>query len=170
MSVMVELHASGLAFCAVLLLAGCGTGPETTTNPHTGVTVHRSAEAALDRSPASAFYARAVAFEAGGQTRFALLTRVVRSDLNYPVIESAWSHGRRLPYDKGDRRRVGCGTATGCLREEVGSVPMSRGLFEAADRAGGLTLQLVGRRGSYTGHVPGAAFAEVLRRAGRGPP
>ena len=81
-----------------------------------------------------------------------------------PKISEAWSHGLKLSYFKQDRRYVGCETATGCLREEVGYIILSQDMFVLLAETGGLKFQLSGPRGQYAGTLPASAFAEVLRR------
>jgi hypothetical protein len=144
------------ALLFLLALAACSEGPTAGFNPHTGVTSRASGVVMIDRRYPARLEVRAVRLAKDGAEAFALLTFVTRSDLNYPKIESVWSFGRPLPYERLDRRRVGYD------RQEAGRVPLTRSLVEAATAGGGLTVQLVGRRGSYGGHVPATLFAATL--------
>lgn len=143
------------ALALLLLLAACSQGPTAGVNPHTGVTSRASGVVTIDRSYPAHLEVRAVRLTKAGTEAFTLLTFVTRSDLNYPKIEGVWSFGHRLPYERLDRRRVGSS------RQEAGAIRLTRGVVEAA--AGpGLTLQMIGARGTYEGHVPGRLFREVL--------
>lgn len=146
------------ALLFLLALAACAEGPGAAVNPHTGVASLASRTVTIDRGHPAHFEVRAVRLAKDGAEAFALLTFVTRSDLNYPRIESAWAGGTTLPYEHIDRRRVGRS------RQEAGSIRLTRGVAEAAARAGGLRLQMIGRRGTYGGTVPGAIFGEVLAR------
>ncbi len=146
------------ALLFLLLLAACAEGPDAGVSPHTGVASRASGVVAIDRRHPARLEVRAVRLAKDGAEAFALLTFVTRSDLNYPKIESVWARGTTLPYELLDRRRVGRS------RQEAGSIRLTRGAAEAAARAGGLRLQMIGRRGTYGGTVPGAIFGEVLAR------
>lgn len=146
------------ALLFLLALAGCAEGPDAGVNPHTGVASRTSSVVTIDRSYPARLEVRAVRLAKDGAEAFALLTFVTRSDLNYPKIESVWSHETTLPYERLDRRRVGRS------RQEAGSIRLTHGAVEAAARAGGLRLQMIGRRGTYGGNVPGAVFGEILAR------
>ncbi len=163
------LRAALAALILAALLTGCATGAPSTragseTNVHTGVTSHRSDLVKIGRGPATRLLVRALALGHGGETQYHLLTFVRRDDPNMPRIRSVWSRGQRLTYSFGDRRRVECAFVPGCLREEAGSVRLSRGVFETAAHGDGLAIQLIGSRGSYEGTAPARIFAEVLER------
>jgi len=138
------------------LVAGCAVEPTASLNPHTGVASRASGLVTIDRRTPARLEVRAVRLAKTGDEAFALLTFVTRADLNYPGVESAWSFGRPLPYERIDRRRVGF------ARQEAGMIRLSRGVVEAASAGPGLTLQLMGPRGSHTGHVPAGLFLAVL--------
>ena len=140
---------------ALWLLAACSQGPTSGVNPHTGVASRASSVETIDWRYPARLEVRAVRLALGDSEELTLLTFVTRSDLNYPRIESVWSFGRQLRYKPLDRRRVGYG------RQEVGTLRLTRAAFEAAS-AEGLTLQMIGRRGTYGGHVPARLFAEAL--------
>lgn len=142
---------------ALWLLAGCSQGPTSGVNPHTAVAWRASSVETIDWRYPARLEVRAVRLGLGDHEELALLTFVTRSDLNYPHIEGVWSFGRQLPYEPLDRRRVGY------ERQESGTLRLTRAAFEAASTEG-LTLQMIGRRGSYGGHVPARLFAEALAR------
>jgi hypothetical protein len=156
-----------LALLILATLAGCAAPSQragSDTNPHTGVTSHRSDLVEIERRPATRLLVRAVALGAAGHTQYHLLTFVRRDDPNMPRIRSVWSRGVRLPYMRGDSRKVDCAFVPGCLREEAGSIRLSRNVFESAARGAGLEFQMIGSRGTYQGLAPARIFAEVLER------
>ena len=155
-----------------VLLGACAPGPESARSAHSGIERHASGVARLDTGLAASFDARAVMPRRDGAEHWALLTSVIRRDGDTPRVAEAWSFGTPLAYRALDRRRRGCDILwTGiCLFEEKGEIRLSRAAFERAAVAGGMTLELSGFRGRYTGHVPAAAFAEVLARADRSVP
>jgi len=144
------------ALLLLLLLAACTAEPVSGVNPHTGVASRASGVVTIDRRAPARLEVRAVRLAKDGAEAFALLTFVTRDDLNYPEIESAWSFGRPLPYERIDRRRVGF------ARQEAGVIRLSRDVVEAASAGPGLELQLIGPRGSHAGHVPAGLFLATL--------
>ena len=147
----------------VLLLAACTTPGVDEVNPHTGLTTIASRGYTLQLQWNATLAARAAHFERNGAEVWSVYTYVTRDDRNTPSITSAWSFGRQLQYRTIDRQRTGCGVV--CNRQEQGEIVLNRRLFETLSTRG-LTFHLVGDRGSYAGHLPGAAFAEVLAKAG----
>ena len=87
-------------------------------------------------------------------TSYALGVIVARSDLNYPKIDQLRRFGRRLPYRRLDRHRIGY------LRAEVGLIPLTKAQFD--DLAGsGISFRIYGRRGPYDAAVPGRIFENI---------
>ena len=155
------------AFLLCILLAACAPRAESALSPHSGVERHASAVTRLDSGLSASFDARAVMLRRAGAERWVLLTSVIRRDGDTPRVAEAWSFGAALACRPLDRRRRGCDilwTGT-CLYEEKGEIRLSRAAFEAAASGEGMTLELSGFRGRYSGHVPASAFAEVLSRA-----
>ena len=150
------------ALFLLLFLSACTTPAIYSQNPHTGVTLVGSRGHMLQSGLNASFEARAALSKKGEDEAWRILTYVTRDDRNYPRIMSAWTHGIELPYRRLDRRRAGCGS--GCNRQEAGEIIASRKLFEILSGSG-LTFQLIGKRGTYTGHLPGSAFTEVLSKA-----
>lgn len=128
-------------------------------NPHTQVFSYRSDLVEIDRDAISALQVRAVILGRGSARRYALLTAVQRDGPNFPRIEDVFSQGQPLRYETSDRRYVQC--SGGCLREEIGVIHLSAGAFHAMATTG-LTFQMIGRRGTYTGTVPPTLFAQAL--------
>ncbi|MDU8945897.1 hypothetical protein [Ovoidimarina sediminis] len=157
-----------VSLLAFLLAAACAPPPESARSAQTGIERHASRVIRLDTGRGASFDARAAMVRAGRQERWVVLTSVIRSDGDGPRIAAAWSNGIRLDYRVLDHRRRACDAlwSAVCLYEEKGEIRLSRAAFEAAASSGGLYLHLSGYRGSYGGHIEGAAFAEVLRRAG----
>ena len=153
------------ALVLMMLLAACASPGVEEVNPHTGVTTIASRGHTLDLKWNATLSARAAYFERNGTEIWSIYTFVTRGDRNTPKITSAWSHGVELYYRRVDVRRTNC--ALDCNRQENGEIVLSRELFEML-RNRGLTFHLVGKRGSYTGHLPGDAFSEVLSRVGVG--
>lgn len=147
----------------ILLLTACTTPGVNEANPHTGLTTIASRGYTLDLQWNATLAARAVYFNRRDTEVWSIYTYVTRDDRNSPRITSAWSFGRDLPYRRIDTRRTNC--ALDCNRQELGEIPMNRRLFEMLSDTG-LTFHLVGGRGSYTGHLPGEAFTEVLTKVG----
>lgn len=143
------------AFVLFLALAACSPGPVREVNPHTGITSRASAVNTIDRRYPARLDVRVVRLSRGAEERFALLTYVTRSDLNYPRIESVWSFERALPYERFDRRRVGRD------RQEAGMVPLTRDEVVTAAETG-LTFEMIGLRGHYGGTAEPGLFREIL--------
>jgi len=146
----------GLVIC---LLAACAPGPETVFSPHSGVTTRASSLETIDRRYPARLEARVVRVSKGGEEAFAIQTFVTRSDLNYPRVEAVRSFGRVLPYERVDRRRVAG------ERQEFGLVRLDRARVRAFAETG-LTLEVSGPRGVYSGHIPARLFREALAGAG----
>ena len=174
-----------------VLLGACAPGPESARSAHSGIERHASGVARLDvdatttqalvegrigvSPPGASGTYRCYGpqgLRRDGAEHWAPLTSVIRRDGDTPRVAEAWSFGTPLAYRALDRQRRGCDILwTGiCLFEEKGEIRLSRADFERAASAGGMTLELSGFRGRYTGHVPAAAFAEVLARADRSMP
>lgn len=152
-----------LAPVCLTVLSGCVQHPDIVT----GFSVHTQrgfvvAKPQLLSEDADSYVLASPATEtSGSQTRWTIQTSVVRKGPNFPIIQEAWSFGQRLSYHKRDRRRAPCRTS--CLREEVGEIALSETDFRTAARDG-FAFQLIGRRGSYSGHIPADAFRLLLDR------
>lgn len=146
----------------LLVLFGCTSPSVEEVNPHTGLTTIASRGYTLELQWNATLAARAVHFKRNGTDVWSVYTYVSRDDRNTPLVDSAWSFGRKLPYRKIDRRRTNC--AIDCNRQEQGEIVLNRRLFEILSETG-LTFHLVGKRGSYTGHLPADAFANVLAKS-----
>ena len=154
---------------AAFMLSCCAPGPESALNPYTGVERHASGVLRLETASRATFDARAAMVRRDGTERWVLLTSAQRRDGDEPRIIAAWTLDERLEYRMLDRRRRACdliwsGT---CAYEEKGEIRLSRKAFERAAANGGLDVFLSGRRGTYQGHIPPSAFADVVRRATR---
>ncbi len=150
----------------MFLLAACTPPGIQETNPHTGLTTIASRGHTLDVQWDATLSARAAYFERDGKEVWSVYTFVTRDDRNVPDIRSAWSFGKQLPYRRLDIRRANC--VRSCDRQEHGEIVLSRQLFEMLSQTG-LTFHLNGVRGSFTGHMPGRAFGDVLARVPRQP-
>ena len=145
-----------LRLILLLILPACSAdGPSTRFSPHTSITVHRSATTIRYIDTGSRIEVAAAVMERDGENLWALKIFVTRNDRNYSAIQSAWSHQRRVPYVKDDRRRIGTG------RQEAGHIPLDQPFFATAAHTG-FTFELVGLRGRYSIKVPPEAFAEAL--------
>ena len=126
-------------------------------NPHTQVGLFSTNFQTIDVQFKALMQARPViTVDDTGRAIFGLQTSVIRDDGNFPHINEAYSFGTKLHYRKSDRRRIDC--SDGCEREEIGVILLGETAFRAyADR--GLTFQLVGKRGVYTGTLDAGVFA-----------
>ena len=136
----------------VLADVGSDSGVERFTTP----------EIEIFRNRTGIFVARPVILQKGPHRRYAILINARRRSPNAPIIETVASGRQILDYQRHDRVWSHC--IDGCQRAEVGAVTVDAETFRRAAKTG-FPLLVAGKRQSYEGTLPAAAFARVLRDA-----
>lgn len=146
-----------IRLCLILgALSACSTaGPSTSFDPHLPSRTDASATHKAGQSENAVVTVRAMKTQTASGTAYALGLIVARSDLNYPKIDELRSFGKRLPYRRMDRHRIGT------LRAEIGVVPLTESSLESLARTG-IAFRIYGPRGPYDAHVPPVIFRQII--------
>lgn len=156
-----------LAACvSIAVLSGCMQDPDPSSvsvinDRHTGSTITTSPELAVQLPGRMDGLLKAqVAHSA--ETGIVIFTKVSRQGWMFP--REAWSNGVKLKYSSLDSEVGYCGSY-GCTTIESGAISLTKSQAIAAGSQG-LSLKIIGTRGSIEGMIPAAAFASVIEKSG----
>lgn len=145
------------------LLASCQAG--TVYDKHTGNTIVFSERVQINGGLLHSLNARAVHSQRKG---YGIAIEYMNTGLGWAFLEQAWSFGRQLEYDVGNRTVLGCGG--GCSIEETGAIRLNEQDFRQA-AVHGFEFKLIGRADSIEAKMPASAFRQVLgQMSGAGAP
>lgn len=132
---------------------------------HTAVSGAYSGQAVVSDHPHHVIVAYTVIVRRDAEPVFAVELGQIWDGVHRRLrMDSAWWQGRELPFRRATRRESFCTGHNNCLGHRIGTLTLSRRMFQEAAQTG-WNVHLIGPDTALDIHVPAALFAESLQRA-----